>query len=120
MTTYQVIGQSIGRVDGAEKVTGTAQFTADVPLPGILWGKVLRSIYPHARIVRIDASKAKQVPGVVTVLTGADVQGVRYGRRVRDVPVLAEDRVRFVGEKVAAVAAVDDGAAERALDLIEV
>ena len=120
MTTYQVIGQSIGRVDGAEKVTGTAQFTADVPLPGILWGKVLRSTYPHARIVRIDASRAKRVPGVVTVLTGADVQGVRYGRRVRDVPVLAEDRVRFVGEKVAAVAAVDDGAAQRALDLIDV
>ncbi len=117
---YTTIGQPATRVEGQEKVTGAMQYTADVALPGTLWGRALRSPLPHARIVRIDTARAHQVPGIHAVLTGADVRGIRYGRRLFDVPVLAEDRVRFAGERVAAVAAEDRDAAEEALQLIEV
>jgi CO/xanthine dehydrogenase Mo-binding subunit len=117
---YTTIGQPTTRVEGREKVTGATHYTADVALPGTLWGRALRSPYPHARIIRIDTSRAQQVPGVHAVLTGADVRGIRYGRRLFDVPVLAEDRVRFVGERVAAVAAEDRDTAEAALVLIDV
>jgi CO/xanthine dehydrogenase Mo-binding subunit len=117
---YTTIGQPTTRVEGQEKVTGALRYTADVSLPGALWGRALRSPYPHARIVRMDTSRAQQVPGVHAVLTGADVRGIRYGRRLFDVPVLAEERVRFVGERVAAVAAEERHAAEEALALIEV
>jgi CO/xanthine dehydrogenase Mo-binding subunit len=117
---YTTIGQPSTRVEGQEKVTGAMRYTADVTLPGTLWGRALRSPYPHARIIRIDTSRAQQVSGVHAVLTGADVRGIRYGRRLFDVPVLAEDQVRFVGERVAAVAAEDRDAAEEALVLIEV
>ncbi len=117
---YTTIGQPATRVEGQAKVTGATQYTADVALPGTLWGRALRSPLPHARISRIDTSRAQQVPGIHAVLTGADVRGIRYGRRLFDVPVLAEDRVRFVGERVAAVAAEDRDAAEEALALIDV
>jgi len=120
MATFTNIGQSTPRLEGTEKVTGSTQYTADLTLPGTLWGRCLRSPWPHARIVHIDASRARQVPGVHAVLTGGDVRGIRYGRRLHDVPVLAEDRVRFVGERVAAIAAEDRDAAEEALLLIEV
>jgi len=118
--SYTTIGQPMSRVEGPAKVTGATQYTADVALPGTLWGRALRSPLPHARIVRIETSRAQQVPGVDVVLTGADVRGIRYGRRLFDVPVLAEDRVRFAGERVAAVAAQDRDAAEEALALIDV
>src|SRR6266705_3062822 len=117
---YTTIGQPTPRVEGQEKVTGAMQYTADVALPGTLWGRALRSPLPHARIVRIDTARAHQVPGIHAVLTGADVRRIRYGRRLFDVPVLAEDRVRFAGERVAAVAAQDRDAAEEALALIDV
>jgi CO/xanthine dehydrogenase Mo-binding subunit len=117
---YTTIGQPTTRVEGQEKVTGATWYTADISLPGVLWGRALRSPLPHARIVRVDTAQAQQVPGVHAVLTGADVRGIRYGRRLYDVPVLAEDRVRFVGERVAAVAAEDREAAEEALLLIDV
>ena len=120
MATFTNIGRSTPRLDGAEKVTGATQYTADLDLPGMLWGRCLRSPWPHARIVSIDTSRAEQVPGVHAVLTGADVSGIRYGRRLYDVPVLAEDRVRFVGERVAVVAAEDRDVAEEALLLIDV
>ena len=120
MVTYKNIGRSTPRLEGESKVTGGEQYTGDLVLPGTLWGRALRSPFPHARITRIDASGAHQVPGVMAVLTGADLRGVRYGRRLYDVPVLAEDRVRFVGERVAAVAAVDRDTAEEALLRIEV
>src|SRR5918996_6285449 len=120
MATYHVIGTSIRRVDGDEKVTGRAHYAADVSLPGTLWGKSLHSPYAHARIVRIDTTEAKKVPGVHAVITGADVRRGLWGRMVKDVPALAYDRVRFFGERVAAVAADDEDIAQRALDLIEV
>jgi carbon-monoxide dehydrogenase large subunit len=120
MITYQVVGKPTPRVDGVEKTTGQARYAADVSLPGTLWGKSLHSTYAHARIVRIETTEAKKVSGVHAVITGADVQGGLWGRAVKDIPVLAYDRVRFYGERVAAVAADDEDIAQRALDLIEV
>src|SRR5688500_17271612 len=117
---HTTIGQPTVRVEGQEKVTGAMRYTADVALPGTLWGRALRSPLPHARVLRLDTSRARHVSGVHAVLTGDDVRGVRYGRRLFDVPVLAEDRVRFAGERVAAVAAEDRDAAEEALALIDV
>ena len=86
----------------------------------MLWGKVLRSPYPHANILNIDTARARTVPGVHAVLTGQDLPDRRVGRLLRDIPVLARDRVLFVGEKVAAVAAETLEAAEEALNLITV
>jgi CO/xanthine dehydrogenase Mo-binding subunit len=101
-------------------VTGQARFTADVRVDRLAWAKTLRSPHAHARILRIDASKAIAVAGVHAVLTGEDVTGLRFGRRVVDIPLLADDVVRFVGEQVAAVVADDEEIADRALALIEV
>lgn len=115
-----LIGRSIPRVDGVDKVTGQARYVADIPLQGCLWGKTLRSPHPHARIIHIDVSRAKALPGVYSVLTGSDLSGVKFGRRIVDIPVLADGVVRFIGEQVAAVAAVDEETAERALGLIDV
>jgi CO/xanthine dehydrogenase Mo-binding subunit len=117
---YQIIGQSIPRVDNTGKVTGDARYTGDVLLPGTLWAKTLRSPYPHARIARVDTSRAEKAPGVRAILTGADVRGILYGRRYRDISVLAHDRVRFIGERVAAVAADTLEQAEEALEFLEV
>ena len=118
--SYQIIGQSIPRVDNTGKVTGDARYTADVLLPGTLWAKTLRSPYPHARIARVDTSRAEKAPGVRAILTGADVRGILYGRRYRDISVLAQDRVRFIGERVAAVAADTLEQTEEALEFLEV
>src|SRR6266540_5069636 len=116
----RIVGQSIGRLDGADKVSGAARYSADVTLPGLVWGKALRSPLAHARIVRIDTSKARAVPGVLAVLTAADLPDILVGRRMFDMPLLARDRVRFIGEKVAVVAALDPDIAEEAVALIEV
>jgi CO/xanthine dehydrogenase Mo-binding subunit len=122
MAEMKVIGTSAPRtIDGTEKVTGTARYTADYSLPGMLHGKTLKSPYPHARIVSIDTSAAKALPGVHAVLTGRDVADAGlWGRAVKDVPVIAVDIVRFAGERVAAVAAEDEDVAEQALELIDV
>jgi CO/xanthine dehydrogenase Mo-binding subunit len=95
-------------------------YAADLMLPGMLWGKVLRSPYAHAKILSIDTAKASQVPGVHAVVTGQDLPDRRVGRLLRDIPVLARDRVLFMGEKVAAVAAETLEVAEEALNLIDV
>jgi len=120
MTTYNVIGKKVARKDGPPKVTGGAEYAIDVALPGMLHAKSVRSPFPHARILKIDASKALALPGVHAVLTGEDVAGHVLGNRVRDVPVLANGVVRFIGEKVAAVVADDEPTAERARELVEV
>lgn len=117
---HRIVGQRFGRLDGADKVTGAARYSADVTLPGMVWGKALRSPLAHARIVRVDASRARALPGVLAVLTAADVPDLLVGRRMFDMPLLARDRVRFVGEKVAVVAALDPDVAEEALAFIEV
>jgi CO/xanthine dehydrogenase Mo-binding subunit len=121
MVAFQVIGRPAPRFEGAEKVTGRAKYAADISLPGTIWGKTLHSPYAHARIVRIDTAAAKKLLGVHAVITGADTRdGGLWGRGVKDAPVLAYDRVRYIGERVAAVAADDEEIAQRALDLIEV
>ena len=116
----QVVGRPTPRVEGQLKVTGKAVYSADVELPGMLWGKCLRSPISYGRIKSIDVSKARQVAGVKAVITGQDVPGLRIGRCIYDTPVVADGVVRFIGEKVAAVAAETEEAAELALDLIEV
>ncbi len=118
--TYNVVGKPTRRPDGPEKVTGAGVYSPDLKLDGMLWGRSLRSPYPHARIVRIDTSRAKDAPGVHAVLTGDDVRGIRYGRRLFDVPVLANDRVRFIGERIVAVAADSKDEADAALALVDV
>jgi putative selenate reductase molybdopterin-binding subunit len=120
MMAHRIVGQPIGRLDGIGKVSGEARYSGDVTLPGLVWGKALRSPLPHARIVRIDASRAKALAGVLAVLTARDLPDVLVGRRMFDMPMLARDRVRFIGEKVAVVAAVDADIAEEALALIDV
>ena len=112
VSTHQTIGQPVGRAEGPEKVTGAVKYPADVNPPGTLTGKCLRSPYPHARIKSIDVSAARQVPGVHAVLTGYDIPDRLVGRMLRDMPALARDVVRFVGQKVAAVAAEDAEIAE--------
>src|SRR5437879_5299265 len=115
-----VVGRPTPRVEGRLKVTGKAIYSADVGLPGMLWGKCLRSPILYGRIKSINTTKARQVPGVKAVVTGEDVRGLRIGRCIYDTPVVADGVVRFIGEKVAAVAAETEEAAEQALDLIEV
>jgi CO/xanthine dehydrogenase Mo-binding subunit len=102
---FNVVGTAVPRAEGADKVTGRTVYTADVHPPDILWGKILRSPYPHAHIRRVDAAKARKVPGVKAVVTGEDTRGLYIGKQIRDMPVLCWDVVRFVGDRVAAVAA---------------
>src|SRR5262245_20812180 len=119
-TSFSAIGQPVTQEEGPEKVSGKALYAADLLLPGMLWGKVLRSPYPHAHILHIDTPRARQGPGGHPVLTGQGRAGRGGGRLLRDIPVLARGRVLFVGEKVAAVAAESLEAAAEALTLIEV
>ena len=116
----EIIGQSLSRIDGPDKVTGETLYTADVILPGMLTGKILRSPYPHARIRSIDTRAAWNVPGVKAVVTGEDARDCLQGKVLRDMPVLCWDRVRYIGDRVAAVAADTPEAADEALLLIEV
>src|SRR5574341_1498783 len=116
----QVVGNPTPRVEGEVKVSGQAKYAVDVTLPGMLWGKLLRSPIASGKIKRIDASRALALSGVRAVVTGEDCTGLKIGRRLYDMPILADGEVRFVGEKVAAVAADDELIAEEALNLIEV
>jgi len=120
MGDFRVIGSPIVRAEGADKVCGSTIYAADVHLPGLLWGKILRSPHPHARIRSIDSSRARQVPGTRAVITGRDIPNCFIGKKIRDLPVLCWDRVRFIGDRVAAVAADTLDAAEEALGLIDV
>jgi CO/xanthine dehydrogenase Mo-binding subunit len=108
------------RIDGVDKTTGGAMYTADLDVPGALQAAFVRSPYPHARIVSVDASRARALAGVRAVLTGADVRGQRLGRRLQDWPVLCWDRVLFIGDRVAAVAADSREIAEEGARLIAV
>ncbi len=122
---FRVLNTHVHNIDGIAKVTGRATYTFDVKLPGMLYGKILRSPHPHAKIVNIDFSKAMEIPGVIGVVTGKDTLGVKQGiwRRYNDLcdeQVLPIEKVRYIGEPVAAVAAVTEEIAEKALDYIEV
>ncbi len=125
MSNYSVIGKRVHRVDGPEKVTGSAKYTFDMVLPNMLYGKILRSPHPHAEILNIDTSQAEKLTGVKIVITGKDTLGRKQGiwRRFSelcDEEILCRAKVRYIGDPVAAVAAIDEDTAEEALDLIEV
>lgn len=117
---FEVIGKPIPRVEGPDKVTGRALYAADVIPPNTLWATTVRSPHAHARIVSIDTSRARGVPGVRSVLTASDIPYKLTGRSLKDQPVLCRDRVRFVGDRVAVVAAEDQATAEEAALLVDV
>src|SRR5438067_1719629 len=124
---YKVVGQPVPRVDAVDKVTGTARYAADMNLPGMLWGKFVRSPHPHARIKRIDTSRAAALPGVYAVITqaslGADatiesedkVHGIKASRKL-----FCDDVVRYQGAMIAAVAAASPEIAAQAVELVDV
>lgn len=121
MNQFSVIGKSVAMVDSPQKTTGSGKYTDDLTLPGMLIGKILHSPHPHARIASMDTSAAEKLGGVVAVLTGADCPK-RYGILPigHDETALATDKVRYVGDNVACVVAIDEATAERALELIKV
>ncbi|MGZ8453685.1 MAG: xanthine dehydrogenase family protein molybdopterin-binding subunit, partial [Candidatus Binatia bacterium] len=121
-TEFHIVNHSIPRRDGRVKVTGKAQYVADLRLIGMAYAKVLRSPVAHAKIISIDKSKAEAHPGVYCVVTGYDLDGLNpyFGHAVKDHPLLAIDKVRYTGEPVAAVVAVDERTAFEALEFIDV
>ncbi len=122
MSERRAVGARMPRIDADAKVTGAARYTADLALPQMLHAKALRSPHAHARLVGIDAGKAAALPGVAAVLTRDDLRGLNptYGYFIKDQPIVAFDKVRYIGDIVAAVAAVDELTALRALERIEV
>ena len=120
---FRVVNRSVPREDGVAKVTGQARFTSDIILDGMAYAKVLRSPFAHARILSIHAQHVSRQPGVIAVLTGDDVKGTLnpyYGHAVKDHPLIAIEKVRFVGEPVVAVIAEDELSALEALEEIVV
>jgi len=120
--SLKIVGKRVIRSDSYAKVTGGALYTADLKLPGMLYAKVLRSPYPHAKILNIDVSKALKIPGVKAAVSGFDAHGVKWGvfRYTQDHAMLPTDKARYIGEDVAAVAAIDEETAIEALSLIKV
>jgi CO/xanthine dehydrogenase Mo-binding subunit len=116
---FKVIGKPHSRLDGPDTVTGHAAYTVDVVLPSMLHAKLFRSSVPHAKIKRLDASRACALTGVAAVLTAGDVPRRRFGFTVQDEEICAGEKVRYVGDVIAAVAAVDEETAEHAIDLID-
>jgi len=116
------VGQNVGRLDTPLKMSGRAKFVGDQEVPGMLHGQVYRSTYAHALLVSVDVSAALEMPGVVAVLTGADLADLDpyFGHAIRDRPIVAIDKVRFVGEPIAVVAAETPAQAEAAVLQIEV
>src|SRR5581483_8423447 len=121
MSEFRIIGQARPKIDALAKTTGAAKYGDDLFLPRMAYGKLLRSIHPYARIRSIDTTRARVLPGVLDVITGRDLP-IHYGvlPNNQDETALAIERVRYIGEPVAAVAAVDEATAERACELIDV
>ena len=119
-STKQFVGNPTPRIEGELKVSGQAKYAVDVVLPGMLWARLLRSPIASGKIKRIDTGKAAALKGVHAIITGEDCSGLKIGRRLYDMPILADGEVRFIGEKVAAVAADSEDIADEALNLIEV
>jgi CO/xanthine dehydrogenase Mo-binding subunit len=119
LSEFEVIGKGTPKRDGAEKVTGRTRYLNDLVLPRMAHGKILRAHYPHARIVRVDARRAAALPGVLAVITGADIEQERFGF-AKDQVALKRDKVRCIRDEVAAVAAESVAIAEEALTLIDV
>ncbi|MDR3603776.1 MAG: xanthine dehydrogenase family protein molybdopterin-binding subunit [Syntrophaceae bacterium] len=125
MKRFNIVGTDVPRTDAEAKARGTAIYTDDMKLPGMLYGKILRSPLPHALIRNIDISRAASLPGVKCVITGEDTPKIKYGNwrlfpETQDEYPLAVEKVRFIGDEVAAVAAIDNDTAEEALELIKV
>jgi CO/xanthine dehydrogenase Mo-binding subunit len=120
MEGFSVVGKSMPLMDGVEKVTGEGIYGVDAKVPGMIHGRILRSPYPHARILRIDTSEAEKLPGVYAVVTAEDMPDRRVGVSLKDEYIFAKEKVRYVGEAVAAVAAVDVETADQAVQLIRV
>jgi len=120
MSEQHIVGQSLPRLDARAKVTGEYAYGMDFTVPGMLHGKVLRSPYPHARILDIDTRKAEALPGVRAIITGQDLPGVMMPGVVWDQPPLARDRIRYTGEPVALIAAARPEVAEEAARLIAI
>ncbi len=124
-TDFSVVGKSLPRSDARIKAVGAARYCDDIIRPSMLFGKLLRSPVAHAKILNIDVSKARKLPGVKCVITGNDTLKIRFGNwrlvpESQDELPLAVDKVRFIGDEVAAIAAIDKDIAEEALDLISV
>src|SRR5438552_6140979 len=121
MSNFSIIGKPIAMLDAAGKTTGAGKYTDDLTVPGMLVGKILHSPHPHARIKRIDTSRAEKLDGVVAVAVGSDAPNT-YGILPvgHDEHALAVDKVRYVGDNVACVTAIDEATAEKALELIDV
>src|SRR4051812_33568030 len=119
---FNSAGTNAHRVDGLEKVTGRAVYTGDIQLPRLAYARILRSPVAHARVTKVDASRAKELPGVIATLTRDDIKefNYKYGATYKDQSIVAVDKVRYVGDPVAAVMADDPDTAEAALELIEV
>jgi CO/xanthine dehydrogenase Mo-binding subunit len=119
---YSVVGTNASRADGIEKVTGKAIYTSDIQFPGMAHARILRSPVAHAKLVKVDASKAHEHPGVIATLTRDNIQdfNYKYGATYKDQSIVAVDKVRYVGDPVAAVLADDAATAEQALELIDV
>ena len=121
MHSLRVVGRSIARCDGARKLTGRAIYPSDVTVPGMLHGRILRSVHAHARLLMVDTRKAEALPGVVAVLTQQDAEKFpSYRAAYKDQSIVAINTVRYVGDPIAAVAALDESTAQEAIDLIEV
>ena len=120
MSELDIVGKSYPQIDGMQKAMGKTKFVTDLVLPGMLYGRTLRSPYPHAAINNIDTSRAKALAGVKAVVTYADTPGIKFGPRSEDWTIFAGDKARFHGDEVAAVAAIDEDTAEEALELIDV
>ena len=120
------VGKSVPRIDGRGLVTGQTKYVFDLKLPGMLIGKMLRSPHPHAKIISIDTSKAKKLPGVKAIITAKDTYGIKFGSnefffpQTADQQALESDKVRYIGDELGAVAATDEETAEKALKLIDV
>ena len=112
------VGKSFTKVDAAEKVTGKAVYGMDLSFAHMLFAKMKRSDVPHGEILSIDTSKAMKVPGVRAIITGTEIPNTLFGAGLNDTPILARDRVRYVGDPVAAVAAVTMEAATEAATLV--
>jgi len=119
---FRVVNHSVPREDGLAKVTGRAVFTSDIRLEGMAYAKLLRSPFAHARILSIDTAEALRQPGVIAVLSGSELHGIDpyYGHAVKDHPLLAIGKVRFLGEPVAAIVAEDERSAYDALESVRV
>ena len=119
MKHHSVVGKSLLRLDGPERVSGDALYTADIVLPSMLHARLFRSPIPHGKIRRLDVSRARGLRGVFAVLSAEDFPKKRFGLSLRDEEIFASKKVRYIGDVIAAVAAADEETAQEALDLID-